>query len=164
VTYGPAGGPSTTVSLDSSQRSITLVNSWFHTDVIPNRPYTASVLTIGEYLSSAPTLAPQHVVLPDLRKVPATMRRPSVVRISHTSATVRWTIAAAPGATPVSRYLVRIWDGSRLIRATVLRSTARSDRETLLPYGTHYFARVYALNEAGMSHPSAATVFRLARR
>jgi hypothetical protein len=164
VTYGSASGPSTTVWLDSSRRSITLANSSIQTDVIPNRPYTASVVTIGEHLDSVPTVAPQRVVLPDIAKLPNTMYRPSVVRIGHASATVRWTGAAAPGATSVSGYLVRIWDGSRLIRATVLRSTARSDREIDLPYGTHYFARVYATNEAGMSHASAATRFRLARR
>lgn len=161
VEYGPDGGPYQSISLPATQRSFTVTSSTDHASLIPNRPYTFRITATGPALHSASIAAPQHPTFPDLRRRPNTMHRPTVTSRDHSTATVRWTRATAPGGTAITGYLVRIWNGTTLIRATLLRAIARHDCEIDLPFGKRYRARVYAINQAGMSPASPASSFHL---
>lgn len=130
----------------------------------PNVTYTASVTTRSGPLSSTPVVAPERLSVPDGHKLAPRMQRPTIGSITSTAVTVHWRGVSVPGGLPVTGYLVRIWDGTKLVRAEAISPRARSDREDSLPWGTHYFARVYAINPAGYSPQSDATRFRLAPR
>lgn len=157
VTLAPRVGEPFVISAGADARSFT------YYEARPDTPYTVSVAATSFLYTSAATVAPERITVPDVRRGPAAPAQPSVTNVTRASAVIHWRGVAVPGGLPVSSYLVRMWAGTALIRADTVGSTRRSIWEGGLPRGKPYRVTVYAINPAGMSSASTSTTFSLRR-
>jgi hypothetical protein len=78
----------------------------------------------------------------------------------NTRAVIRWT-APSTGGTPITKYTIRTYRGSRWVKTVTAAGTATSVTVPGLTNGTAYTATVTATNAAGNSPVSAhSTVVR----
>jgi hypothetical protein len=83
--------------------------------------------------------------------------KPALGRVTtgKASLTVRWVAPTSNGGAAVTKYTVRTWSGSRLVKVTTVAGSKRSVTVTGLRAGTAYRVTVSATNQAGAGPASA---------
>ena len=135
-----------TTTVPAAARSVTLSG-------LTNGSAVTVTVTAANAAGSGPVSAGSATVTP--RTTPG---KPSLGRVTagKASVSVRWTAPKSTGGAPVTKYTVRTWSGSRLVKIMTVAGSARSATVTGLRNGTRYRVTVTATNQAGAGPASVA--------